>query len=341
MFRVTRMIVGVGAVTIAALSSSTTYQLNSYSLNGGGTNSASSTTYSLQASTGETSSGSSASANLQAKSGNVQAQQANVPGAPTLDNGSGTYYNKLHIALDTAGNPIDTTFAIAVSTNNFATTSYAQVDGTLGPAPAYQTYTQWGSAGGTFITGLGAGTTYQAKVAAMQGKFTNSGFGPTASAVTASPSLTFSISPNNIAMGTLLAGSVISSPQNISVNFATNATAGGNVYIAGQNTGLKSTATAYTITALNADLSTQPQGFGAQVLTNSQTSGGPFNKLSPFNGSSAVVGGPIATYQTILNASAPVVGGVATVGLKAKTTTAVPAAADYAEILTMIAAASF
>src|SRR5262249_37961976 len=84
-------------LVVAAFSSSTTYQLNSYGIGPGGSSNASSSTYHLQASVGEQANGSASGTTDTSQNGSIGAEQINVPGAPTLDNGSGTYYNKLKI----------------------------------------------------------------------------------------------------------------------------------------------------------------------------------------------------------------------------------------------------
>jgi len=152
--------------------------------------------------------------------------------------------------------------------------------------------------------------------------------------------MTFSVSPSSINMGNLLAGSVISASTNISVSFATNAASGGNVYIAGANNGLRSTATSSTIPAVSADLSTQNSGYGVQGLTASASSG-TFSIVSPFNGSANNVGAPSLTFQPIFTTSGALIGGSATGVVKAKSAATTPAAGDYQDVLTFVASASF
>lgn len=74
--------------------------------------------------------------------------------APTLTNPS-SYYNKLLLTLDTAGNANDTKYAIAISPDAFvSTTNYVQADGTVGTSQVWQTYAAWGGASGITIIGL-------------------------------------------------------------------------------------------------------------------------------------------------------------------------------------------
>jgi hypothetical protein len=338
------MFKALGSATIllfAAFSSSNTYELQNYNIGSGGTNTSSSSSYKLNASTGEVGGGTSSGSADKLKASSIEAQQANVPLAPTLGNGSGTFYNKLSFVINMSSDPSDYTYAVAVSTaSNFATTYYVQADGTLGSSQVYRTYAAWGGGSGSTIVGLLPNTTYYVKVAAMQGQFTNSAFGPSANIATVSPQLSFSLSPSSINLGSLLAGTVITAGTNVSVSFATNAGTGGNVYIAGANAGLNSTAASNTISAVSADLAAQPQGFGLRGLTASATSG-TFSISSPFDGSNDVVGGPGAAFQPIFTTTGALVGGSATAAVKAKASATTPASGDYQEILTFVASASF
>lgn len=337
------ILLALGASLFASFSSNASYQLKSYSVGPGATNSAASGSFKLQGSAGEQANGTTANSSNTAGNGSIQTEQLSVPPAPTLGNGSNTYYNKLSLTIN-PGNDIatDITFAVAVSTDNFVTTNYVQADGTLGSSPVYQTYSTWGSSGGTFMTGLTPSTTYKVKVAAKQGLFTNTAYGATTSASTVAPSVTFLVSPNSINIGTLLPGSVTTS-SNLTFSFATNAASGGNVYVSGQNAapGLHSTAETHTIPAFTGNLSSQSEGFGIQATNPSQTSGGPLSVASPFNGSTHNVGAESVTPQSVLVAATPIIGGTANANLQAITTQSTPSGTDYTETLTFIAAASF
>ena len=334
------MLLGVSAILFASFSQSSTKALQNYSVGSGGTNSSSSSTYQLNASTGDAA-GTTSSATKTTKASAIEAQQANVPLAPSLSNGSGTYYNQLGFIINMSGDPTDYTYAVAVSTDNFTTTKYVQLDGTLNTSQVYRTYSAWGSGTGSTMTGLTANTVYMVKVAAMQGQFTNSAFGPAAAQSTVGPQISFSIAPSLINMGDLLPATIVSSGANISVSFATNGASGGKVYIAGKNGGLKSTAVSNTIAAYTGDLTSPAQGFGVQGSGATQSSGGPFSVVSPYGVSGTNVAGPATTFQPIFSTSASVVGASASVILKAKASAQTPAASDYQEILTFVASASF
>lgn len=332
---------------------STNYQLKGYGFGGGGEENMTSTNYAANALSGEVSSSQLVGANYNLGSGLAFEIMANVPPVPTLSNPS-NYYNKLHLLLDTGNNPTDTLFAIAISTDNFTTTNYVQNDNTVGGALGiedYQTYAVWGGGSGFDIIGLASSTTYKVKVKAFQGKFSESGYGPVATAATVSPQLSFDIDvsatdtdtnpPFATVFPALTAGSVQDSPEKIWVDFATNANNGGRVYIYGQNAGLKSDAVATTIPSASGDLTSASSGFGAQGSTAAQVSGGPFSILSPYNGASQVVGIIDTSIREIFSTSAPIVGGRGSLVLKAKASAVTPAAGDYTEVLTMIASANY
>ncbi|HEY5268455.1 MAG TPA: hypothetical protein VII94_04990, partial [Candidatus Saccharimonadales bacterium] len=77
------------SLVFAAFSSSTTYNLQSYSVGPGSTNNSSSTTYTLQGSTGEQANGSTSGSTYTASNGSINTEQISIPIAPTLSNGSG------------------------------------------------------------------------------------------------------------------------------------------------------------------------------------------------------------------------------------------------------------
>ncbi|HSW80206.1 MAG TPA: hypothetical protein VLG47_05510 [Candidatus Saccharimonadales bacterium] len=343
MLKVGPIAVSLSALFFASFSQSSSYQLNSYSVGPGGSNSSSSSTYSLQGSTGEQANGSTTGTNDTTGNGSIQTEQLNTPLAPSIDNGSNAYYNKLHFVVNNTGEPSDATYAVAITTDaTFATNiKYIQADGTLNTTKVYQSYATWGSGTGTFAVGMTPNVTYYVKSSAMQGKFTDTGLSKTANnATTANPSITFAVSPNTLTMSNLLPGSVISS-SNISFNLDTNGANGGGVYVSGSNNGMFSTRDNFTIPAFSGNLTTQSQGFGVQATSPGQTSGGPFSTVSPFNGSSNVVGAETTTPQSMLTSRSAIVGGNATANVQAKASSTTPASSDYSETLTFIAAANF
>jgi hypothetical protein len=342
-----------GVSFFATVPASTNYQLNNYNYGSGGTSSSNSTNYSLNATTGEASNSESTSTNYKARSGNNNVQQANVPVAPTFTNPA-SYYNKLLFIINASNNPSDTKFSIAISDDNFVTTRYIQNDNTVGAVRGledYQTYAAWGSGSGQLVTGLDPGTTYKIKVNAFQGNFTETEYGPSSSAATVAPSITFDLDvsasdtetapPYSISVGNLLPATVTTTTQKIWVDIDTNANSGAMVYAKSANAGLSSSSAGYTITSATADLSGASIGYGIQDSTVAQGSGGPLNMTSPYNGAGQNVGLVDTALRQIFSTTAPVTAGRGSFVLKAKSAAQTPAGADYQDVLTIIVAGSY
>ena len=340
---------GAGLLLFFVLPASTNYQLKDFGYGGGGTASSASTSYAVEGIAGEQSEGQLSGTTYDLGPGLEFTNQANVPSAPTFTNPS-NYYNKLKIVLDTASNPSDTKFAIAISADNFsADTRYVQDDDTVGSSLGsedYQTYANWGGASGELIIGLLSNTTYTVKVKAMQGSFSETGYGPTASAATISPTLTFDIdvaatdvdnSVTTLDLGSLSAGTVVDSAEKVWVDFVTNGESGGRVYVYGSHAGLSSTRAAYTIGAVTGNLTALTEGFGAQGST--ATNG--LSEATLYDQTGNTVGTVDTSIREIFTASAPTTGGRGSFLLKAKSSSVTPAASDYTETLTVVASASF
>jgi hypothetical protein len=100
---------------------------------------------------------------------------AEVPGQPTLipqDTVS------LTCILEPANNSSSTQFSIWV--NDGIAESYVQSDGTLGELPVWQTYGEWGGAGGIIITGLQGCVPYSVSSKARNDEFLETSFSPSA-----------------------------------------------------------------------------------------------------------------------------------------------------------------
>lgn len=341
----------VAGLMIAGMPSSTNYSLNSYGFGSGGSANSTSTNYGLNATAGEQA-GSTSSANYKLGAGEKFLKQANVP-TVTLVNGA-RWYNKLLVTVGPENNPSDALFAIAISSDGFVTTQYVKSDHTVGPSLGfadYGTYASWGGATGVSITGLQAETTYEVKVKAYRGNYTESGYGPSASAATSPPVLTFDIDvaatdtatnpPYQVSMGDLLAATVIDSPVKVWTTLDTNGESGGIVYITGENNGLRSSAANYTIASGNVDLSAALEGFGAQITSATQSSGGPLVGAAQYATGGQNVGAPDTQIRNLFTSSSPIISGRGSFMLKAKSQALTPASTDYTEILTVIASASF
>lgn len=336
---------------LAVLPASNNYELGSYGFGTGGTSDSSSSNYRINGAAGEVA-GSQDSTNYQLGAGVNYEQQANVP-MITISNDD-NWYNKLKIVIDPQNNPTDALFAVAISTDNFTTTQYVKSDLTISSTLSlsdYQTYAAWGGATGVMIRGLARSTVYTVKAKAMRGRFTESGYGPTSSASTVDPTLVFDIdvaptdsstsAPYVVDFGTIPVSTVSQPTDQIWITLTTNGESGGKVYLSGQNAGLRSSLAGYTIGSATGDLSLLAEGFGAQGVSATQTTGGPLSLVAPYNSGGAQVGIADTVIRELFTAPAPVTDGRGSFTLKAKTQPLTPSGGDYAELLQAIASASF
>lgn len=212
----------------AAMPASTNFQLQEYTFGAGGTKNSTSTNFGLHGVLGEIEFGRPSSTNFKVGGGLTYMMQADVPPAPTLTNPA-TNYDRLKIVINKGSNKPDATYAVAISTDNFASnTQYVKSDNTVGATLTgadFRTYTSWGSATGVYITGLAPNVTYYVKAKAKQGSFTESAWGPAGSGVTTSQStLTFSISASTITFSNLNSGnSYTDSSKTTTLTTSTNA----------------------------------------------------------------------------------------------------------------------
>lgn len=273
---------------IAQTMSGSTYQLENSTFDGGG-ESSSSTDYSSRDSiAGSVQSGDSQSTNYKNPAGFEQGAYPGVPGQPTFVNTGGTLYNSLDFVVVTGdGQQSDTTYAIAISSDNFATTNFIQSDDTVGPAEAWQTYSGWSSGSGERVTGLLPNTTYKIKVKASYGSGSNandleSGYSLEASATTAGPSLvvlisgvssgvvisglttTVSSTATTMGFGSLTIGDAFPNIAGQTVTVTTNAT--GGYTSTAQEDGLLRTGTGDQIAAVSGT-NASPSAFGTGVTT--------------------------------------------------------------------------
>jgi hypothetical protein len=343
-----------------AFPASSNYKLEGFSFGNAGGGNMGSTNYSVEGNLGEVSSNKIGSSNYDLGAGLAFVRQSSVPRGPTFVN-DGNYYNKLHLTIDntyagvgTSTFPFDTKFAVAISKDNFATTQYVKSDMTVGTSLTmadYMTYTTWGGLSGSYVVGLDSGTTYTVKAKSMQGMYTESGYSVGVTAATILPTLGFDIDvaatdtqttpPYLINFGDLITGDISTSTDRVWISLDTNAASGGSVFIYGQNGGLYSVSAGYTIPAISGNLGVLPNGFGAQAVGATQASGGPMSIDAMYNGGGEVVGLTDTLVRQIFMTGNPVTTGRASFVVKAKSDNNVPAAGDYTETLTVIAAANF
>ena len=341
-------------VVLADIPASTSYKLQGFGFGSGGKDNSSSGHYRINGVSGETSASKLSGNSFKVGSGLIYAQQADVPPAPTLQNVSNNY-NKLHFVVNPGPNASDALFVLAISADNFQTdTRYIQNDDTIGAALGiedYQTYSVWGGASGSDLIGLDASTTYYVKARALHGDFTETGWGPVASATTSAPYISFDVDvaptdqetdpPFTVGFGNLNPGSVNDSSSKVWIDLSTNAAGGGRVYVAGTNAGLNSAHTSHTIPRFTGDLSTATEGYGAQVVSVAQASGGPISAVAPYNDVGSNVGQIDTTIREIFSTSNPIDAARASFQLKVKHSMVAPAATDYTDTLTLVASASF
>lgn len=261
-----------------------TYEIKDYGFGSGGSNNLSGSTYQLNGLSGEQS-GSVSGITYTAISGLTVTEVASVPARPTFTN-PGTNYDRLLFSIVPDNFPTDTTFALEISTDNFVTdVNYVKSDGTVGNTLSttdYKTYTNWGGATGTWITGLTNNTTYYLRAKARHGLFTDSAWGPAASVATSHSSLTFILSASSITFNNLTAGnSYTDSSKSTTFTTSTNAYDGYTIYGRDDQplTSPNSTIANY-ISPNNAPTSWSGTGFGYTTNDNNLIGSGGGNRFS-------------------------------------------------------------
>ena len=260
------------------------------------------------------------------------------------------------MSINNTNNPSDTTFAIQIASNSadFSQNVYYvhASDQTLITTPDWETYASWNSGSSFTLIGLYPGTTYYVRVAARRGTFQQGRWSASAYVATVNPTFTFNIQtssqtvpPFTVSMGTMNpGGSIITSPDTVTATISTNANSGGLIYLYGTNVGLKSNTANYTINSVpsKTDLSGLNEGYGAQGSSVSQTSGGPMEIDSPYNGTSNTVGVLDTSEREFADSSSsPVNTGTASFLLQARAKSTTPSAGDYTDKITVIATGSF
>lgn len=196
--------------------------------------------------------------------------EANTPYPAILSN-SENYYDRLLIALDDSGNPLDTLYAVIISDNDFSTYLYVQHDGTVGEelgVEDYRSYASWGGGTGSYIIGLEQSTSYKVRVKALQGDFTETGYGSDSnSEKTTVPYVNMSVSNSSITLGTLNINS-ISQTTSVSIRVNSNAYNGYQVYVHDAGNGSFSglyNGVSNLIQSVDVTLTAGIEGYGAQA----------------------------------------------------------------------------
>jgi hypothetical protein len=221
---------------LAEMPSSANFGIGSYSFGAGGAKDASSANFKLNGVAGEVEYGKQSSDNFKSGGGLTYLMKSNVPSSPAFSNPASNY-DRLHFIINTSNNPSDTTFALQISTDSsFATNLYyVKSDNTIGTVldiTDFKTYTNWGGASGVYVTGLRQGTTYYIRAKARQANYTESEYGPTATASTSVSSLTYSLDSSSVVFSNLNSGnSYTDSTKSTVMTTTTNAYNGYTVYL--------------------------------------------------------------------------------------------------------------
>jgi hypothetical protein len=157
---------------------------------------------------------------------------------------------------------------------------------------------------------------------------------------------TYALSGTSDALGALSTGSVTSSPTPRTLTINTNAGSGWIVWGQDATTGLRSPSTNYTVASTtpgtNSTLSSGTEGYNMGV-TSSQTSGtGTISVATAFVGGSTGRGGGLdTTLRTIASSNGTANNAVLTLTNNAAISTLTTAATDYADTITLPAAAMY
>lgn len=209
--------------------------------------------------------------------------------------GFGGCYDRAVFQIDTQGNPADTLYSIQFSKDNWSTIYI--LDGTTRQLKAYasktigdyKTKTQWEDApwSSANVVNLSPNTEYKIRVTALNGDFTESPPGPSITATTGTPTISFDVdigadlnansnAPYSVDFGALNPETPkFLTTQRIKLEISTNAQSGVSLYVRDQFSGLRSTSTSYTLQSSNEDLSNpiSQEGFGLQKHSTSEGSG--------------------------------------------------------------------
>lgn len=346
---------------LLALSVGSSYQLDGYSFGGGGVNGGSSPNFNYQGKSGQIGNQLVGESGYNFGGGMAYERQSPVTNSPNLSN-DGNWVSRLHLKIspysgigNTTPLPQDTKYVVAISEDNFITTKYVSGNdyGLISNYTIndYKTFADWGGSIGFDILGLNPGKTYTVKVRTMQGKFTESEWSQTATSMTANPVLTYDIDvsaidahtdpPYVLDLSNMYPDSIVTSTNRVWVSLETNSANGGGVFLYGQNGGLKSLSVGYTISSVSGNLSSLADGFGIQAVGATATLGGPFLVESLYGGTGDVVGSLDTLVRQMFYTLSPITSGRASFVIKAKSSNNTPAASDYSEVLTVVAAANF
>lgn len=361
---------------------STNYKITGLSINSGGEIDNSGSGYSVLTSVGDFSNIRLNSSLYSLDAGNITAFRANVPlvecfetttsgstncSDPDLDGygmvavcGFGGCYDKARFEINSQNNPSDTLYSVQIKKTTDAFWSY--VDGSTYQIEDeanhnisdFLTESAWENTLSSLnIYGMDPGSTYQIRLVALHGDFTQSEYSPIASTSTANPILSMDIDiastdlesdgPHNVSLGLLSTQVVNVGDEFIWLDVNSNVSSGSRIFLNDLNDGLYSSQASATIPSIDnaqLNLSVVPEGYG--LLQNSNPSVdylGPLDIEAQFdnggNPLSNTVGGVSSVIRPILNTSAsPIYGGRVSLSVKTKINAGTPSASDYSDVLT-------
>jgi hypothetical protein len=157
---------------------------------------------------------------------------------------------------------------------------------------------------------------------------------------------TYALSGTSDALGALSTGSVTSSPTPRTLTINTNAASGWQVWAQDATTGLRSPSTTYVIGSTtpgaNSTLSIGNEGYNMGVTSTQGSGSGSITVATPFVGGSTGKGGGLdTTLRTIASSNGTAGNAVLTLTNNASIGSLTAAATDYADTITLPAAAMF
>lgn len=289
-----------------------------------------------------------------------------IPGADGMRGVCSTpgCYNRAKLEINANNNPLDVKYSIQIATNSLFTTGVQYItganrlpkstlalsdflykcewEGTISVgycAAANTTYQKYN------ILGLTPGTLYYVRVAALKGTATNGTFsqsewGPSATATTENTSITFDIDittnivnpstpPYNLNSVNIVPEATSTSSEYIVFKITSNALNGTRTLIKSANANLTHISLADTIASYTGDLDSVANGFGIRndSTTNSQTNSGNLGTITVSStptdytdtGAANKVGGVPTTLTQLFNSNnLPILNGVSAYKLKVK-----------------------
>jgi hypothetical protein len=244
----------------------------------------------------------------------------NFPNANGAQGECGTpgCYDRIKFEIDHQNNPIDALYLVSLLNTTTATQYYLQSDHTIattydiadymticahegkdirsGSGCAILSDPLWDvDLQSTNIYGLTPGHTYEVRVRALNGDFTESMYSPAITETLEYPVLTMDLdigtsssvdnsAPYSVPFGTLELNTVKTATDRIWLDLNTNLVNGVNLYVRDQNSGLNDGAS--TLGSDSEDLDVDPDadgGYGLKIDTSTQTSLGPIQRGSTYN----------------------------------------------------------